>query len=64
MNIFSTNASDIQNFAPKLVILSLTSGEVLRTFVFPDAVAPYNSSFLNDIVLDELHEVAYISGEP
>jgi sugar lactone lactonase YvrE len=49
------------NFAPKLVVYNLDSGNVLRTFVFPNDVAPYNSSFLNDIVVDEINHVAYIS---
>ena len=30
-------------------------------FVFPADVAPYSSSFLNDIVVDEVAQVAYIS---
>jgi sugar lactone lactonase YvrE len=34
---------------------------VERTFVFPNDVAYYDSSFLNDIVIDETRGVAYIS---
>lgn len=61
LNIFSGNTSDIVNYAPKLLICDLSSGEIVRTFVFPSSVAPYNSSFLNDIVLDVVNRVAYIS---
>lgn len=61
LNIFSNVSTDVMNFAPKLVVYNLDSNTVLRTFVFPNDVAPYNSSFLNDIVVDELNHVAYIS---
>lgn len=61
LNIFSANTSDIVNYAPKLLLFDLNTNQFLRTFVFPDAVAPYNSSFLNDIVVDEVHGVAYMS---
>ena len=61
LNIFGSDPSQIVNYAPKLLICDLATGNMVRTFVFPDAVAPYNSSFLNDIVLDTVNGVAYIS---
>jgi sugar lactone lactonase YvrE len=51
----------IVNGAPKLVIYNLVTNVVERTFVFPNDVAYYDSSFLNDIVIDETRGVAYIS---
>ncbi|XP_035743277.1 protein yellow-like [Vespa mandarinia] len=48
---------------PRLVILDLEKkGEILRSYEFPEDVAPRNTAYLNDIVLD--HEdggMAYIT---
>lgn len=47
---------------PRLVILNLENGEVLRSYEFPQDVVRRESSYLNDIVVD--HEdggLAYIS---
>lgn len=48
---------------PRLVILDLENkGEILRSYEFPEDVAPRNTAYLNDIVLD--HEdggMAYIT---
>jgi len=47
---------------PKLRIYNIANkSQVGKDYTFPNAVAPYNSSFLNDIVLDLVNEVAYIS---
>lgn len=46
---------------PKMVLIDVPSGEILETYTFPPGVAPYNASFLNDIVLDVANQVAYIS---
>ncbi|XP_062506522.1 protein yellow-like [Corticium candelabrum] len=46
---------------PKLVIYDLNRDEIVRIHVFTDAVASYNESFLNDIVVDRVHRFAYIS---
>ena len=43
------------------MIYDLVHRQIVREFVFPDAVAPFNSSFLNDIVVDEEGGYAYIS---
>jgi hypothetical protein len=34
---------------------------MLSSYTFPDAVAPHNASFLNDIVVDGVNGFAYIS---
>lgn len=47
---------------PKLRIYNITNKSQVGTdFTFPDVVAPHNSSFLNDLVLDLVNDVAYIS---
>jgi sugar lactone lactonase YvrE len=51
-------------FPPKLVIYNLTSGETVANHTFSDSIAPYNSSFLNDIVVHTTpnnEKYAYIS---
>lgn len=47
---------------PKLVIIDLTNNNALvRVHVFPNHVASYRTSYLNDIVLDVTHWYAYFS---
>lgn len=61
LNIFSANASEVVNGPAFLVVLDMETLAMLRRFEFPAAVAPHDSAFLNDIVLDEIHGMAYIS---
>jgi|EP00927_Polykrikos_kofoidii_P073743 hypothetical protein len=46
---------------PKLVIYDIAKRVAVRTYTFPDSVLSYTSSFLNDIVLDEVNMRAYMS---
>lgn len=46
---------------PKLVIIDLSTNEVVRVHVFPNHVASYQTSYLNDIVIDVFHWYAYFS---
>eukprot|EP00913_Durusdinium_trenchii_P026159 g24540.t1 len=46
---------------PKILLIDIPSGDIIDSYVFPDEVAPYTGSFLNDIVLDVEHQMAYIS---
>ena len=45
----------------KIVILDIETQEIVKSLELSNEVAPYNSSFLNDIVLDEERGFAYIS---
>ena len=55
-------ASPNNKCPPKLVILDVTSGEMVgEPYIFPEDVAPYDSVFLNDITIDNVNKVAYIS---
>jgi hypothetical protein len=53
--------------APKIVIIDLESGQVLRSTELPDSHVSHRWNFLNDIVIDEVHipleadMVAYLS---
>lgn len=61
LNIFDYSYVPRVNGPAKLVIMDIVSMTVLREFVFPDSVAPWDSSFCNDLVVDEVNMVAYIA---
>lgn len=46
---------------PKIVLIDIDSKRTLSSYVFPADVAPPDGAFLNDIVLDLKHQVAFIS---
>ena len=46
---------------PKLWIYDINKNELDRVYIFPDEVANYTNSFLNDIVIDYVNKYAYIS---
>ena len=60
LNIFDAPES-VVNGPPKLILLDIATRRVLQTFVFPHDVAAWNSSFLNDVAVDEPRGFAYIS---
>ncbi|MEO1287856.1 MAG: L-dopachrome tautomerase-related protein, partial [Chloroflexota bacterium] len=45
----------------KIVVWDLESNTEIQRYLIPDNVASSESSFLNDIVVDEANEIAYIS---
>ncbi|CAK9037114.1 unnamed protein product [Durusdinium trenchii] len=57
---YFTETSD-DKCPPKILLIDIPSGDIIDSYVFPDEVAPYTGSFLNDIVLDVEHQMAYIS---
>lgn len=61
LNIVEKNASLQINGPAKITIFDLETSKVLQNLTLSDEIAPYNSSFLNDIVLDEERGFAYIS---
>jgi sugar lactone lactonase YvrE len=46
---------------PKMVLMDVESKKVVDSYVFPNKVAPHTGSFLNDIVVDVVEQVGYIS---
>jgi sugar lactone lactonase YvrE len=54
-------ADDMPEGAQKLVVFDLRTGRELQRYVIPDSVADRRTSFLNDLTIDEAHDVAYLS---
>lgn len=47
--------------AQKILVLDLNTGVELKRYAIPDSVANRNTQFLNDLVIDEKREVAFIT---
>jgi hypothetical protein len=47
--------------AQKIVVLDLNTGVELKRYAIPDSVANRNTQFLNDLVIDEKRELAFIT---
>jgi sugar lactone lactonase YvrE len=47
--------------AQKVVVLDLDTGAEIARYSIPDTIADRKTSFLNDLAIDERHEVAFIS---
>lgn len=47
--------------AQKIIVIDLNSGNELKRYAIPDYVANRKSAFLNDLVIDEKEEIAYIT---
>jgi sugar lactone lactonase YvrE len=47
--------------AQKIVVLDLNTGSELKRYAIPDSVANRNTQFLNDLVVDEKREIAFIT---
>ena len=60
LNIFDA-PSLVVNGPAGLFVVNVSTGETLFTYSFPNEVVPYNNSFVNDIVLDEVNGWAYFS---
>jgi sugar lactone lactonase YvrE len=60
VDIFTDNP--VNKCPPKLMVLDTKTGKLVdEPYIFPEDVAPYDSVFLNDIVVDNVKNVAYIS---
>lgn len=61
INIFDA-AGSINHCPPKLLIIDTKDGSFVDTpYVFPDDIASHKTNFLNDIVLDNARQIAYIT---
>jgi sugar lactone lactonase YvrE len=58
---FVAGSDAVPDGAQKLVVIDLDSGRELRRYEIPDSVANRATSFLNDMAIDEVNELAYIS---
>lgn len=61
LNIYDPEQPPINTSPPKLILYSIPDNAVVQTYLFTDDVAPYSSSFLNDVVVDVTDGIAYIS---
>lgn len=60
LNIVDSPES-VVNGPAKIIILDINSKKIIQSLELSDSIAPYNASFLNDIVVDEKRGFAYIS---
>jgi len=60
VNLFDEDASDYSG-APKLWIWDIENNKLIHEFIFPDSIASHDTSFLNDIFVDDVKDIAYIS---
>jgi hypothetical protein len=60
-NFLASNASLVTNGAAGVWIIDMATEQIVSKYYFPNDVAYYNSSFVNDIVLDESRQLAYLS---
>jgi hypothetical protein len=60
-NFYDANPALETSGQPGIFVVNVSSGELLSTYRFPNSVASPNSSFLNDIVLDEVNGFAYFT---
>ncbi|MBI3286151.1 MAG: SMP-30/gluconolactonase/LRE family protein [Burkholderiales bacterium] len=58
---FAGGVEQTPDGAQKIVVLDLDSGQELKRFTIADDLADRNTSFLNDIVVDERRQLAYLS---
>jgi sugar lactone lactonase YvrE len=61
INIFDATGS-LNRCPPKLLVIDTKDGSFVDApYVFPDEIASHRTNFLNDIVLDNKRQIAYIS---
>lgn len=60
-NFLSPLPSQYVDGAAGVWIIDLATDTVLSKYYFPPEVASYNTSFVNDIVLDESRDIAYLT---
>ena len=60
-NFYDDNQNLVTTHPAGLFIINITNGKILQKYYFPENVVPYNYSFVNDIVLDEVNGYAYFT---
>lgn len=60
-NFFLRDSSQFVSGPAGLWIIDLQSDEILQKHYFPESVVTFDNSFLNDIVIDETRDIAYLS---
>lgn len=60
-NFYDTNKNLLVNGPAGFFIVDVATGNLLQKHYFPNSIVPYNNSFVNDIVLDEVGGYAYFT---
>lgn len=60
-NFYEPNPTKTVNGAPGVWIINTETGEIQSQYYFPPSIASPNNSFVNDIVLDEQKQIAYLT---
>lgn len=60
-NFFEINPRSVVNGPAGLWMIDMTSHEVILKYYFPSSIVAPTSSFLNDVVVDETRDVAYLT---
>jgi hypothetical protein len=60
-NFLSPDSKQFVSGAAGVWLIDLETNAVLSKYYFPDSVASYETSFVNDIVLDEARNLAYLT---
>jgi hypothetical protein len=58
---FLSSPDEYVDGAAGVWIIDLDTGDIISKYYFPQNVASHNSSFVNDIVLDEARDIAYLT---
>jgi hypothetical protein len=60
-NFFDANPDLIADGVPGVWQIDTNDGSIIHKYYFPESVASSSDSFVNDIVLDEKHSVAFLT---
>mmetsp|Transcript_20424 Transcript_20424/g.29268 ORF Transcript_20424/g.29268 Transcript_20424/m.29268 type:complete len:401 (-) Transcript_20424:3134-4336(-) len=60
-NFFELNPRSIVNSPAGLWIIDMLTHEVTTKYYFPSDIVSYDNSFLNDVVVDDIRDIAYFT---
>eukprot|EP01099_Mayorella_cantabrigiensis_P001744 TRINITY_DN176_c0_g2_i1.p1 TRINITY_DN176_c0_g2~~TRINITY_DN176_c0_g2_i1.p1 ORF type:complete len:450 (-),score=106.67 TRINITY_DN176_c0_g2_i1:148-1497(-) len=60
-NFFGDDPEEIVNGPAGIWVIDLETNEVISKYYFPRDIVSYNNSFLNDLVVDDTLDIAYIT---
>ena len=60
-NFYEVNPLKVVNGPPGVWIINTETSEIISQYYFPPSVASPNNSFVNDIVIDEKKQIAYLT---
>jgi len=60
-NFFEINPRSIVNQPAGIWIIDMLTHEVITKYYFPSDVVTYDNSFLNDVVVDDIKDIAYFT---